>query len=205
MAMLSGETLVDDAAITLDGRPIGRLGPRERRNLGLRYVPEERLRHGAVPELSLAENTLLTGDWLHRRGWIRLAQTRGYAQHVIDRFRVKAPSAQAAAGSLSGGNLQKFIVGREIEARPRVLIVNQPTWGVDVGAAVAIRNALIALRGQGCAIVVVSEELDELFELADRLVVLAQRRLSPPVAARSIGVDEIGRWMSGLWPQEQRA
>ena len=205
MALLSGETLADNAAIELDGKPIGQLGPRERRGLGLRYVPEERLRHGAVPEMSLAENTLLTGDWLHRHGWIQPAQTRSFAQHVIERFRVKAPSAQAAAGSLSGGNLQKFIVGREIEAQPRVLIVNQPTWGVDVGAAVAIRNALIALRGQGCAIVVVSEELDELFELADRLVVLAQRRLSPAVPARALGVDEIGRWMSGLWPREGNA
>jgi simple sugar transport system ATP-binding protein len=205
MAMLSGETLVDAGAIELDGQPVGRLGPRERRALGLRYVPEERLRHGAVPEMTLAENTLLTGDSLHRGGWISVPGTRRYAQHVIERFRVKAPSAQAAAGSLSGGNLQKFIVGREIEAQPRVLIVNQPTWGVDVGAAVAIRNALIALRGQGCAIVVVSEELDELFELADRLVVLAQRRLSPAVPVRALGIDEIGRWMAGLWPREGAA
>jgi simple sugar transport system ATP-binding protein len=112
-----------------------------------------------------------------------------------------APGPQASAGSLSGGNLQKFIVGREVEAAPRVLVVNQPTWGVDVGAAAAIRNALIALRAQGCAIVVVSEELDELFELADRLVVLAQKRLSPAVPAHAIGIDEIGRWMAGLWPQ----
>jgi simple sugar transport system ATP-binding protein len=205
MALLAGETLAAPGAITLDGQCIARLGPRERRRLGLRYVPEERLRHGAVPEMSLAENALLTGDTLHAHGFIRPAAMRAFAQRVIERYRVKAPGAAALAGSLSGGNLQKFIVGREIDSAPRVLVVNQPTWGVDVGAAVAIRNALIALRTQGCAIVVVSEELDELFELADRLVVMAGRRLSPPVAVAGIGVDEVGRWMAGLWPGAEAA
>jgi ABC-type uncharacterized transport system ATPase subunit len=200
MALLSGEQQTRDAALLIDGRPAGRLGPRERRRLGLRYVPEERLGHGAVPAMSLAENALLTGDTLHAHGFIRPAAMRNFAQCVIERYRVKATGPSARAGSLSGGNLQKFIVGREIDAEPRVLIVNQPTWGVDVGAAAAIRNALIALRARGCAILVVSEELDELFELADRLVVLAGRRLSPVVPARALGVDELGRWMAGLWP-----
>ncbi len=200
MARLGGETLSDPGCIMLDGLPVGRLGPRERRQLGLRYVPEERLRHGAVPEMSLAENALLTGDQLHERGLIQPRRMRQFAERVIERFRVKAPDTQARAGSLSGGNLQKFIIGREVESQPRVLVINQPTWGVDVGAAVAIRNALIALRAQGCALLVVSEELDELFELCDRLVVLSQKRLSPAVPAHALSVDEIGRWMAGLWP-----
>jgi simple sugar transport system ATP-binding protein len=148
---------------------------------------------------------LLTGDRLHARGLIRRRAMHAGAQRVIERFKVMAPGPQARAGSLSGGNLQKFIVGREVEAAPRVLVVNQPTWGVDVGAAAAIRNALLALRAQGCALLVVSEELDELFEIADRLVVIAQYRLSPVVATRDIGVDEIGRWMAGLWPQADLA
>ncbi len=201
MARLAGETPSEAGVILLDGAPIGALGPRARRALGVRYVPEERLRHGAVPEMSLAENTLLTGDALQASGFIRPAAMQSFAARVIARFKVKAPGTETRAGSLSGGNLQKFIVGREMEAAPRVLLVDQPTWGVDVGAAAAIRNALIALRAQGCAIVVVSEELDELFELADRLFVIAQRRLSPPVRVHDIGIDEIGRWMSGLWPQ----
>jgi simple sugar transport system ATP-binding protein len=86
-------------------------------------------------------------------------------------------------------------------AEPRVLLVNQPTWGVDVGAAAAIRNALIALRARGCAILIVSEEVDELFELADRLMVMAGSRLSPSVPAHQLAVDELGRWMAGRWPQ----
>jgi len=205
MARLGGEIRSEAGCILLDGRPIGDLGPRERRGLGLRYVPEERLRHGAVPELSLAENALLTGDALHERGLIRPAAMRAYAQRVIERFQVRAPGAQASAASLSGGNLQKFIVGREVQAAPRALVINQPTWGVDVGAAAAIRNELIALRGRGCAIVVVSEELDELFEIADRLVVIARGRLSPAVGVHEIGSDELGRWMAGLWPQPAAA
>jgi general nucleoside transport system ATP-binding protein len=205
MALLAGERGSPAGRLLLDGVDIGALGPAQRRGLGLRYVPEERLGHGAVPSLSLADNTLLTGDALRRRGFIRPAAMRALAQRVIERFAVKAPGPQARAGSLSGGNLQKFIVGREIDAAPRVLLIDQPTWGVDVGAAAAIRNALIALRMGGCAVLVVSEELDELFEVCDRLMVLAQRRLSPTVAVHAIGVDEIGRWMAGLWPQEPAA
>lgn len=205
VAALAGEAQVEADALSLDGRALRGLGPRERRALGLRYVPEERLRHGAVPELTLAENALLTGDALHRRGFIRPAAMRDFARRVIERFDVRCPGPEAAAASLSGGNLQKFIVGREIESAPRVLIVDQPTWGVDVGAAGAIRNALIALRAQGCAILVVSEELDELFEICDRIMVMARGRLSPAVPARSVSVEAIGRWMSGLWDADAAA
>jgi simple sugar transport system ATP-binding protein len=200
MALLSGEARTATGAIRIDDEPVGDLGPRERRMRGLRYVPEERLRHGAVPELSLAENTLLTGDALHRHGVIRPPAMRAMAARVVERFQVRTPGVDARAASLSGGNLQKFVVGREIEAGPRVLVVDQPTWGVDVGAAAAIRNALIALRSQGCAIVVVSEEIDELFELADRLLVIARHRLSPAVPVHDIDIDQLGRWMAGRWP-----
>ena len=113
---------------------------------------------------------------------------------------MKASGAQAAARSLSGGNLQKFIVGREIDAGARVLVVSQPTWGVDVGAAAQIHAELLALRDAGCALLVISEELDELFAIADRLVVIAQGRLSPALDAREASVETIGAWMSGLWP-----
>ncbi len=199
VAALAGEVPPAAGTLSLDGRSLLDLGPRERRALGLRYVPEERLRHGAVPELTLAENALLTGDTLHRHGFILPAAMREFARRVIERFDVRCPGPESLAASLSGGNLQKFIVGREIEGAPRALVVDQPTWGVDVGAAAAIRNALIALRAQGCAILVVSEELDELFEICDRIMVMARGRLSPAVPARSVSVETIGRWMSGLW------
>ena len=200
MALLSGERTSRPEAVRLDGVAIGTLGPGARRALGLRYVPEERIGHGAVPELSLSENTLLTIDRLQRHGFVQPAEAAAYAAEVVRHFDVRCPGVQARAGSLSGGNLQKYLVGREVLAPPRVLLVNQPTWGVDVGAAAAIRNALIALRARGCAILVVSEEIDELFELADRMMVMAGGRLSPAVPAHRLPIDELGRWMAGRWP-----
>ena len=95
---------------------------------------------------------------------------------------------------------KKYVVGREIDAAPRVLLLAQPTWGVDVGAAARIRAEIVALRDAGCAVLVVSEDLDELFELADRLYVMARGRLSPPVSTAQASVESIGEWMSGLWP-----
>ncbi|HMM87521.1 ABC transporter ATP-binding protein [Azohydromonas sp.] len=202
MAALSGEDRRAPAgSVKLVGRDIAHAGPRARRRLGLHFVPEERLGRGAVPTMSLAQNTLLTRtEAVGRAGWIRTAEVRRLAEHLIARFNVKAGGAGAAAKSLSGGNLQKFIVGREIDARPTCLIVSQPTWGVDVGAAAQIRQAMLALRDAGCALLVVSEELDELFEISDRLIVIAQGRVSPAVPVRDATIETIGAWMSGLWP-----
>jgi simple sugar transport system ATP-binding protein len=204
MAALSGEdTRAAPGSITLGGTDIARAGPRQRRALGLHFVPEERLGRGAVPTLSLAQNTLLTRtEAVGRGGWLRSGQAQRLAESLIARFGVRAGGAGAAAKSLSGGNLQKFIVGREIDAKPKLLIVSQPTWGVDVGAAAQIRGELLALREAGCALLVVSEELDELFQLADRLCVMAQGRLSPAVPVAQASVAQIGVWMSGLWGEE---
>jgi simple sugar transport system ATP-binding protein len=201
LAALSGEDPRADAgAIHLFEQPIGRLGAAARRRRGLHFVPEERLGRGAVPQLSLAKNMLLTRrEALRAFGWIDRAALRDQASGVIRRYWVKAAGPAAAARSLSGGNLQKYIVGRELDAVPKVLIVAQPTWGVDVGAAAQIRAELVALRDAGCAVLVVSEELEELFALADRLHVIAKGRLSPSIATADATVERIGEWMSGLW------
>lgn len=204
LATLSGEDArAEPDAVRLFDAPIGSLSPADRRALGLHFVPEERLGRGAVPALSLTLNLLLTRadvQTVGRAGWLRLGRAAQLTEAVIERFRVKTAGRDAPARSLSGGNLQKFIVGREIAANPTVLIVSQPTWGVDVGAAAQIRAELLALRDAGCAILVVSEELDELFELSDRLHVVAKGRLSPSIATRDTSVGLIGDWMSGLWP-----
>ena len=201
MAALSGEDLrAPRASITLFGQDIAQAPPRQRRDGGLHFVPEERLGRGAVPTMSLAQNTLLTRtETVAASGWIHRAAVQKLAADLIARFNVKAGGPSAAAKSLSGGNLQKFIVGREIAAGPKLLIVSQPTWGVDVGAAAQIRGALLQLRDQGCALLVVSEELDELFEISDRLLVIAQGRVSPSVPVAQATVAMIGAWMSGLW------
>ncbi len=202
LAALSGEdTRAAPAAIQLFGQAVGAQGPHERRAAGLRLVPEERLGRGAVPSMSLALNTLLTrSEGVGAGGWLRMRDVSTQAQTLIARFGVKAAGPHAPARSLSGGNLQKFLVGREIAAAPRVLIVSQPTWGVDVNAAALIRNELLALRDAGCALLLVSEELDELLAMSDRVVVMAQGRLSPAVPVAQATVELIGPWMSGLWP-----
>ncbi len=202
---LSGEdTRAPPGSISLFGQDIAAAPPRRRRDAGLHFVPEERLGRGAVPTLSLAHNTLLTRTGaVSRLGWIRHREVRRLTEHIIERFKVKSGGSGAAARSLSGGNLQKYIVGREIDAAPKLLIVSQPTWGVDVGAAALIRAELLKLRDAGCALLVVSEELDELFEVSDRLVVIAQGRLSPALAMNvdkaEATTQRIGEWMSGLF------
>jgi simple sugar transport system ATP-binding protein len=201
LAALSGEDRrAAPQSIQLFGKPIAHKPPRARREAGLHFVPEERLGRGAVPTLSLAKNTLLTRDEaVGPGGWIRTATLVALAGRLIDRFHVKAASPHAPAQSLSGGNLQKFLVGREIDAQPKLLIVSQPTWGVDVGAAAQIRAELLALRDAGCALLVVSEELDELFEISDRLIVMARGSVSPSLPASRATKATIGAWMSGLW------
>ena len=198
---LSGEdTHAPAGSIRVGGHDVSRSGPSKRRALGLHFVPEERLGRGAVPTLSLAHNLLLSRrDTLGAGGWLRLGALRQQAQGIIEQYKVKANGPDAAAKSLSGGNLQKFIVGREIEAKPRLLIVSQPTWVVDVGASAQIRGAILALRDAGCAVLVVSEELDELFEISDRLHVIAKGRLSPSLNRADATIERIGEWMSGLW------
>jgi simple sugar transport system ATP-binding protein len=201
MRALSGEDVrAPKGSVRLFEHDIAHARPRARRRQGLHFVPEERLGRGAVPTLSLAQNTLLTRTRaVGRSGWIRVGDVVALGEALIRRFNVKAGGAGSAAKSLSGGNLQKFIVGREIDAEPKLLIVSQPTWGVDVGAAAQIRGELLALRDNGCAVLVVSEELDELFEICDRLVVIAQGRVSPGVKTSDASVEMIGEWMSGLW------
>jgi general nucleoside transport system ATP-binding protein len=212
MASISGEDLrAPRHSLKLFGVDIAGHSPRQRRAAGLRFVPEERLGRGAVPTLSLAANTLLTRhEGVGAFGWLRLARMRALAQALIARFKISA-RPDSTAQSLSGGNLQKFIVGRELDASsaspsgprsalPKLLVVSQPTWGVDIGASAAIRGELLRLRDQGAAVLVVSEELDELFEISDRLLVIARGRVSPSVAVADASVEQIGEWMSGLWP-----
>ena len=187
LAALSGEDMrALPAAIKLGSVEAGRLPPGKRRALGFGFVPEERLGRGAVPDMSLADNILLSLQTpaTIRHGFLRRHAIVQRASEIIARFQVKAGGPQALARSLSGGNLQKYIVGLEVLRQPTVLVVAQPTWGVDVGAAAQIRAELLALRDAGCALLVVSEELDELFEISDRLLVMAKGKLSPSLAVQ---------------------
>lgn len=201
LAALSGETTVDREAIWLDGEAIGHLDAGRRRDRGLVFVPEERLGRGAVPAQPLDRNALLTG---HRQGmkhWglVAFDKAQAFAEQCIERFDVRCGGSGAAARSLSGGNLQKFIVGREIMLAPKLMIVAQPTWGVDVGASAFLRQTLLDLSRTGVAILVISEELEELFEISDRIAVLAAGRLSAPQPRELADAESVGLQMAGLF------
>lgn len=201
-SILSGETTLlrtERERILIDGVACGHMNAGQRRALGLAFVPEERNGRGAIPEMNLVQNTLLTAhaNGLVRHGFIDRKEARALADRCIADMDVRCQGAHAEARSLSGGNLQKFIVGREIMLKPKVLVVAQPTWGVDVGAAAAIRQELIRLRDDGVALLVVSDELEELFEVADRMQVIFRGRLSPSLTRAEASTAKIGSYMTG--------
>ncbi len=202
LSALSGETLAPESgSVILSGEGIGQLGVTDRRGLGLCAVPEERHGHAAVSEFSLTDNASLTGrDRMSfvSFGLIDPDKASDYASEVIGAFTVKTTGPNALAGSLSGGNLQKFIMGREILQSPEALVVCQPTWGVDAGAAAAIHQAIVDLAGRGSAVLVISQDLDELLTLCDTIAVINLGRLSKPMKVGEASIKEIGLLMGGV-------
>ncbi len=202
LGVLNGEIrTIPNSAIQINGKGCANLGPDQRRSLGLASIPSERLGHGAVPGLTLSENTLLTAHeriGLVRMGLINYQKSEEFGLQVIRDFDVRCHGIHAEAGSLSGGNLQKFIVGREINQQPSVLIVSQPTWGVDAGAAQAIRMALRKLADSGTAILVISQDLDELIQISDRLAAICSGVLSKAQTTADVTMEKIGLMMSGV-------
>jgi general nucleoside transport system ATP-binding protein len=201
-AALSGERLAAAAAdVVIAGRAVGRSDIDIRRRLGAAFVPEERLGHAAAPNQRLSENSLLsqhgTGK-LVRSGFIVVNAARRLAEAIVKSFDVRVPEPDPVARKLSGGNLQKFVAGREMIRKPLLLVVNQPTWGVDAGAARLVRQALVDLAAAGSAILVISQDLDELFEIADRMTVIHDGRLGPLRPTADWTRDEIGLEMMGL-------
>ncbi len=198
---LSGETPAPDAAaVVMDGVEVGRAGPNARRALGGAFVPEERLGHGTAPGMTLTDNAILTGHATHglvRRGFIDRAAAQAFVDRIVAAFDVRKGARDPAARTLSGGNLQKFVVGREMLGDPGVLVVAQPTWGVDAGAAQIIRQALVDRALAGGAVVVISQDLDELFEIADRICVMFNGALSAPAPADGLSREAVGLLMGG--------
>jgi simple sugar transport system ATP-binding protein len=191
--------------VQLDGVPVGHLGPAARRKRGLLAAPEERLGHAAAPDMSLTENAVITGAQrraLVQGGFVRWGVARRFAEEIIARFDVRTPGPDSAARALSGGNLQKYVIGREVLQTPGVLVVNQPTWGVDAAAAAAIRQALLDLAGNGAAVICISQDLDELMELSDRFGALNEGRLSELRPTADLSVEEIGLMMGGAHGME---
>ncbi len=197
---LSGELKTPRDTVQIHGRGIGDMGPNERRRDGVCTAPEERLGHAAAPDMSLTENALLSASVrqrLTKNGFIDWPKTRAYAENVVKTFDVRTPGIGTAARALSGGNLQKFVLGREIMQEPEVIVVNQPTWGVDAAAAAFIRQALLDRASKGAAVVVISQDIDEIMEIADRFAALNEGKLSEPVPTQGLTIDQIGLMLGG--------
>jgi simple sugar transport system ATP-binding protein len=200
---LSGERrLPTDDMLVIDDRPVGCLGVSARRRMGAALVPEERIGHAAVPSFRLSENVVLTrhatGDGVAPGYLIDRSVASAIEARVGDRFDVRRSGPDPKASALSGGNLQKFVVGREIDRSPGILVVNQPTWGVDAGAARTIRQALVDLARGGAAVLMISQDLDEIFEVSDRVAVLSSGHLSPAFPVETMTADRIGMLMGGV-------
>ena len=207
---LSGERLAPASdAVGIAGAPCGRDGVTARRRLGAAFVPEERLGHSAVPSFVLADNVLLTRHTsdreMFRRGFVDRSRTRAVTERVNERFDVRTSRENPEASALSGGNLQKFVVGRELDRDPKVVVINQPTWGVDAGAAALIRQALVDMARAGAAVLVISQDLDEIFEIADRIAVISRGELSDAFPARAIDRERVGLLMAGAHETGGRA
>lgn len=206
---ISGERTLDrDTMLLIDGRPMGRRGVNARRNAGAAFVPEERLGHGAVPSFSLSENVILTrhssDGTLVKSGMVQKSGAASISERVSQSFDVRKGKPDPEARALSGGNLQKFVIGRELDRRPGVLVVNQPTWGVDAGAAATIRQAVIDLSREGSAVLVISQDLDEIFEIADRIAVISRGQLSEAYPAAELSAEKIGLLMAGAHEVKER-
>ena len=199
---LSGEVVsTNKDAVKIGGAASGRENITQRRRRDAAFVPEERIGHGAVPNFTLSENVVLThhavGEAVVRKGLINSDVAQNVSSNVIELFDVRKGTPDPEAQSLSGGNLQKFVVGREMALRPKVLVVNQPTWGVDAGAAALIRQALIDLARSGSAVLVISQDLDEIFEVADRIAVISRGELSEAYLSEELNLEQIGLLMAG--------
>ena len=204
---ISGEARQADASsIAICGTPAGRLDISGRRRLGAAFVPEERLGHGAAPAMKLSENLLLSRFVTDRSafvgglGVLKSAAIADRAKAIVETMDVRKSAVDPEASALSGGNLQKFLIGRELDRNPRLLVVNQPTWGVDAGAAARIRQSLVDLARAGSAVLVISQDLDELFEICDAIAVMHDGRLSAPLPRAEATYEKIGLLMGGAEP-----
>jgi ABC-type uncharacterized transport system ATPase subunit len=190
-------------SVRLDGRDILRLDARSRHELGIAHIPEDRHRRGLLLDFDLTENAILGVHYrepaVSRAGSVLLDRPgiRSRAEQVIRDFDVRPPEPSLRARSLSGGNQQKLIIGREFGLPPRLLLVSQPTRGVDIGAIEFIHRKLVAMRDAGCAVLLVSAELEEVTALADRLIVLHNGEVAGEVDPAVASTSEIGLLMTG--------
>ena len=207
-AMLSGLAPPSRGRLDLLGQDIRGLGPRDLIRAGAGRIPEDRHAEGMVGELSVWENTILErlrSAQFSTRGFVRRQAARDEAARLIERFDIRGASPETRTRLLSGGNMQKLILGRVLSAGPRFVLANQPTRGLDEGAIAAVHAELLAARAEGAAILLISEELEEAVGLADRIQAIVKGRLSRPIAADEADPRRLGLMMAGVWEEDADA
>lgn len=197
---ITGLREIENGELYIEGKRITNQSARAANNMGITHVPEERLRFGIVPNLFVFDNAVLKHH--HRPPFSNLLfldykKIKGHATHLVDSFNIDTPSVNTAVKNLSGGNIQKLILGREITSDHSLLVAAHPTYGLDVGATEFIRNHLLQRRQQGGAVLLVSEDLEEIFELADRIAVMFDGRIMGVVPAAEADINDIGLMMAG--------
>ena len=202
MEALSGETPGDKEEIIFKENAIGNSKIQNRRQLGIEFVPEERNNHATVPDLRLHENTFLTffGHYIFNKSFTKKLisnpnQSFAASKEIVSKNDVRCPYENPFAKQLSGGNLQKFIIGRSFQASPKLAIISQPTWGVDIGAATIIRQKILNLASMGKAIILISQDLDEIFELSDNICVISNGNLSKVQSKKKMTPAKVGLLM----------
>ncbi len=198
--LISGLLAPSQGEMTVAGSPPRRWSPRAALAEGIARIPEDRHGTGTVADFTLAENAVLETyrrEPYSRRGWLNPAAARAFTERLIAAYDLRGAGPEGRIRLLSGGNMQKLILGRTLEAHPRIVLANQPSRGLDVGATAYVHSRLIAARDGGAAVILISEDLDELLSLSDRLHVIHRGRLSPAFGRGEKTPAELGLWMAG--------
>ena len=198
--LISGLRKPDKGQILLGQTHVSDWSARKAVQSGIARIPEDRLKTGTIADFDLTENAVLelyAQPPFSHKGWMDWRAARDFAQNVITRYDVRCPGPDTRIRLLSGGNMQKLILGRVLETTPTVVLANQPVRGLDIGALTYVHEQLLAARDRGAAVLLISEDLDEITALADVIHVLSEGRLSPPFARGALSTTEIGVWMAG--------
>ena len=202
---VTGLRKVSSGKVFLEGQEITNLPPGEITERMLSYIPEERMLDGMIKEFTVAENMILREHHKQpysKNGFLNLSGIAGHADELIQKFSVKTPSRETLAKNLSGGNIQKILLAREISRNPRVIIAAQPTRGLDIGATEYVREQLIEQRNNGAAVVLISEDLDEILALSDRIAVIYEGQIMDIVPRADATPGNLGLLMAGVHPEE---
>ena len=202
---ITGLRKLTDGRVILEGENVTGLAPGELTERMLSYIPEERMRDGMIKNFTVAENMILREHHkqpFSRSGFLNLTGIAGHTDELIKKFHVKTPSRDTMVRNLSGGNIQKVVLARELSRNPRVILAAQPTRGLDIGASEYVREQLLIERRKGAAIMLISEDLDEILALSDRIAVIYEGQIMDIVPRENATPEKLGLLMAGVHPED---